>query len=409
MAHTRGVVRGRSTEGYPEKEETRNGTSARYSYDAAGNRLSKEDAKGRTNYHYNEKNQLVSLEENGTKKQFTYSRQGSILTEEGAEGTRRYVYNSRNQQIRVECENGAVQENYYDAEGLRHETLENEKLLRLVYHRGELLYEGGEREETSYYLGAGTEGIQRNGESFYYHQDEQLSEALITDTGGRIQNHYQYDAFGAELNVMERIPNRIRYTGQQYDRLTEQYYLRARYYNPILGRFMQEDEYLGDGLNLYAYCENNPVMYYDPSGYSSYEAKVGSGIGDEGGSKSGSSSRYDRTGYQSNGRSNNLFGRDRSTRRTTNLTEWRRSISQQDIHNEMRLFLGDDYVKIDSGKWRSLDGTRQFRVKPDDYLGNHGIGQPTVPNTPHVHFEFLTPRSNGNGFDVIKNIHVPIK
>ena len=59
-------------------------------------------------------------------------------------------------------------------------------------------------------------------------------------------------------------------------------------------------------------------------------------------SKSGSSSRYDRTGYQSKGRSNNLFGRDRSTRRTTNLTEWRRSISQQDIHNEMRLFLGDD-------------------------------------------------------------------
>lgn len=126
-------------------------------------------------------------------------------------------------------------------------------------------------------------------------------------------------------------------------------------------------------------------------------------------SKSGSSSRYDRTGYQSKGRSNNLFGKDRSTRRTTNLTEWRRSISQQDIHNEMRLFLGDDYVKIDSGKWRSLDGTRQFRVKPDDYLGNHGIGQPTVPNTPHVHFEFLTPKSNGNGFDVIKNIHVPIK
>lgn len=90
------------------------------------------------------------------------------------------------------------------------------------------------------------------------------------------------------------------------------------------------------------------------------------------------------------------------------LTEWRRSINKQDIHNEMRLFLGDDYVKIDSGKWRILDRTRKFRVKWDDYLENYGIGQPTVPNTPHVHFEFLTPRSNGNGFDVIKNIHVPI-
>ena len=35
----------------------------------------------------------------------------------------------------------------------------------------------------------------------------------------------------------------------------------------MIGRFMQEDTYRGDGLNLYAYCANNPVMYYDPSGH----------------------------------------------------------------------------------------------------------------------------------------------
>lgn len=68
------------------------------------------------------------------------------------------------------------------------------------------------------------------------------------------------------METNEQFPNRIRYTGQQYDEFTEQYYLRARYYNPILGRFMQEDVYQGDGLNLYAYCKNNPVMF-DPSGY----------------------------------------------------------------------------------------------------------------------------------------------
>ena len=70
-----------------------------------------------------------------------------------------------------------------------------------------------------------------------------------------------------QLEASEQLPNHIRYTGQQYDDLTGQYYLRARYYNPELGRFMQEDVYQGDGLNLYAYCSNNPVIYYDPSGY----------------------------------------------------------------------------------------------------------------------------------------------
>ena len=45
--------------------------------------------------------------------------------------------------------------------------------------------------------------------------------------------------------------NRILYTGQQYDQTSGQYYLRARFYNPVLGRFVQEDEYRGDGLNLY--------------------------------------------------------------------------------------------------------------------------------------------------------------
>ncbi|MCI9602342.1 MAG: hypothetical protein HFI17_17930, partial [Lachnospiraceae bacterium] len=42
-----------------------------------------------------------------------------------------------------------------------------------------------------------------------------------------------------------------------------------------LGRFLQEDVCQGDGLNLYAYCRNNPVVYYDPSGYGSAGAKLG--------------------------------------------------------------------------------------------------------------------------------------
>ena len=74
------------------------------------------------------------------------------------------------------------------------------------------------------------------------------------------------------LENKETIPNRITYAGQQYDSITGQYYLRARYYNPVIGRFTQEDPYRGDGLNLYAYVSNNPVSYYDPTGYSKCDA-----------------------------------------------------------------------------------------------------------------------------------------
>ena len=249
-------------------EERRNGASVCYAYDKAGNRIRKTDAQGEIRYLYNEKNQLVEEESPADRKQFSYDRQGGIIEEKNAAGIRLFSYNSRHQQTRVEIENGNVQENRYDAEGLRFELLENGRRTSFVYHNGELLQEEGREEQgTSYHLGAGMEAFRRGQELSYYHRDEQLSTVFVTDGQGEIRNSYQYDAFGIPLETTEQLNNRIRYTGQQYDDVTGQYYLRARYYNPVAGRFMQEDVYQGDGLNLYAYCGNNPVVYYDPSGY----------------------------------------------------------------------------------------------------------------------------------------------
>ena len=255
-------------------EERRNGGSVSYAYDKAGNRIRKTDAKGATLYRFNGKNQLIETENNNSKNQFTYDRQGGIVEEKNVAGIRLFSYNSRHQQTKVETENGNVQENLYDVANLRFELLENGKRTGFVYHNGELLHEeGGDESQTSYHLGAGIDALQRGQELSYYHRDEQLSTVFITDGFGEIKNSYLYDAFGAELETNEQFSNRIRYTGQQYDELTEQYYLRARYYNPVLGRFMQEDVYQGDGLNLYAYCENNPVVYYDSSGYTTQAAQ----------------------------------------------------------------------------------------------------------------------------------------
>ncbi len=102
---------------------------------------------------------------------------------------------------------------------------------------------------------------------YYYCVDEQGSTAFIIDENQKVRNEYYYDAFGNVLDSREEVHNRITYTGQQFDGITQQYYLRARFYNPVVGRFTQEDVYRGDGLNLYAYCRNNPIVYYDPSRY----------------------------------------------------------------------------------------------------------------------------------------------
>ena len=101
---------------------------------------------------------------------------------------------------------------------------------------------------------------------YHYASDEQGSTIFITDDN-KVCNKYDYDAWGNLTTCEEIIQNRYLYTGQQFDQITQQYYLRARYYNPVIARFTKEDVYRSDGLNLYTYCDNNPIIYYDPSGY----------------------------------------------------------------------------------------------------------------------------------------------
>ena len=132
---------------------------------------------------------------------------------------------------------------------------------------------------------------QVDGTSFgYYLNDEQGSVRYLTGSDGSIRNHYRYSAFGETITAEETVPNRLRYNGQMADGLTGLYYLRARYYNASLGRFTQEDVIYNDGLNLYAYCNNNPVMYSDPSGFAATQSLNGCNPknGGEKDSKSGS-------------------------------------------------------------------------------------------------------------------------
>lgn len=270
------------------------GRKESFTYDKVGNRLTKITNDITEKYVYNVKNQLKELHNNSGINHFTYDKQGNTIKEETSTGNNIFEYNTLNQQVKAITKDGNTLVSRYDTEGLRAEIEENEKLNKFIFHKENVLVEADKDYNVISRFTRGYEvvaadivdlGEEQNLESefklnrHYYTVDEQGSTVLITDGNQSVKNEYWYDAFGNVLHSKEQVHNRITYTGQQYDSITQQYYLRARFYNPVIGRFTQEDIYRGDGLNLYAYCGNNPVVYYDPSGYMDCKSKTQSANG----------------------------------------------------------------------------------------------------------------------------------
>ncbi|KNZ70400.1 putative deoxyribonuclease RhsB [Thermincola ferriacetica] len=114
----------------------------------------------------------------------------------------------------------------------------------------------------------------------YYLYDGLGSVAYMVKPDGNIRDHYRYDEFGnpapgSKLSEDGRnvLHNTFGYTGEMWDEETNLLYLRARCYEPETGRFLSRDTYEGDlenplSKNLYAYVENNPIRFIDPSGNS---------------------------------------------------------------------------------------------------------------------------------------------
>ena len=183
---------------------------------------------------------------------------------------------------------GSFQKNHYDAEGLRAEMEENGQLVKFLYNenREAVAEEESDGNVIRYIRGLGLISSDSEKAKTYYHyvsdeqgsithvingEDKESGELPQENVQPQVLNHYEYDAFGNTVSCEEQVHNRFRYTGEQYDPLTGQYYLRARYYNPVIARFTQEDTYYGDGLNLYTYCQNNPILYHDPTGHGTKE------------------------------------------------------------------------------------------------------------------------------------------
>ena len=113
-----------------------------------------------------------------------------------------------------------------------------------------------------------------NGKVYYYVLNAQGDVVRIVDGSRNVVASYSYDPWGKLLSSSGTLANvnPLRYRGYYYDSETGFYYLQSRYYDPEIGRFINADSYASTdatGLlstNMFAYCENNPVMRVDPTG-----------------------------------------------------------------------------------------------------------------------------------------------
>lgn len=120
-----------------------------------------------------------------------------------------------------------------------------------------------------------------NNKKYFYLHDRLGSVRVVIDDTGAARNSYTYNPFGESFDseCIENVTNPFKFTGQFFDDEIEQYYLRARQYDPALMRFTTRDPERGSRqepltLHKYLYCQNNPIKNVDPTGRVAVEAEL---------------------------------------------------------------------------------------------------------------------------------------
>ncbi|MGG1068175.1 RHS repeat-associated core domain-containing protein, partial [Brevibacillus parabrevis] len=237
------------------KEETIQGNTRQYAYDRRGNRQAYANAPADSTRSYELKhdlfNRLTEYKDDKGTTTYTYYPGGLRATKQqtgAVTDTTHYVY--LNGQV--------IEELTQDGRVKARNVFGNQLIWRKDYTTNQ---------EGTYYYNSHGDVVKIKGPS------------------GNALNTYEYDIWGNLIadKVKETMPNPFAYAGEMYDKESGFYYLRARYYDPKMGRFISEDTVKGQvdnplSLNRYTYVSNNPLKYVDPSGH----INVGVGEGNSG-------------------------------------------------------------------------------------------------------------------------------
>ena len=175
----------------------------------------------------------------------------------------------------------------YDTSGQRTKRISDEKTYTYIYAGDKLMRMtvGDDVLDFSYDASGAPLTMTYNGTVYYYITNLQGDVTSLQQANGNTGAQYAYDAWGNIIAMQGDLAelNPLRYRGYVYDQETGFYYLNSRYYDPEIGRFINADGYVSTGkgiigFHMFAYCGNNPVIGYDPTGDVNWLG-VGIGIG----------------------------------------------------------------------------------------------------------------------------------
>ena len=274
------------------------GTTTAYTYDAVGNRLTRQEGtETAETYTYNYLNQLTRVQQGTAVTTYTYDARGNqtqqVQTGTGVTTTTNYGYDLANRLTSTNISNNAViplstSATYaYNAQGQRVTRVEDEVITHFYYTGSALLFTtvneyvlqtqnildpSGTIVASRRFEGQATTGQDPYAEDyFFYRYDIRGSVTTIVDGEGAVVKSYDYDEFGVTTSTGDAFFNEVTFTGSVAD-ASGLLYMNARYYNPATARFLSQDSYTGSASvpwtqHLYAYCNNNPVNLVDPTGH----------------------------------------------------------------------------------------------------------------------------------------------
>ena len=261
-----------------------NGTTWKYTYDLGGNILKKErfayndttNPLETVTYTYGDANwrdKLTAVNGNA----IAYDAIGNPLND----GTWTYTWQNGRQLQKMQ-KSGVTAEFVYNADGLRVQKMVNGVVTKYTLHGKNVVHMTSGADELHFFYDAQNKPavVIFNGIAYAYLYDLQGDVIGLVDNNGTQMVSYTYDAWGKMLSKTGTLASTLgtiqpfRYRGYALDEETELYYNQSRFYNPSIARFITADTtgVLTASLksltekNLFAYCDNNPVMRKDIDG-----------------------------------------------------------------------------------------------------------------------------------------------